>query len=77
MSADWKIDTSAGREILVYQNCSVIEDEQARYVLGLVAADVAARKRARPALFTRLWHALGLTYCTGAHYCDVCGKVQR
>lgn len=39
--ADWRIDTSAGGPILVYQNCSVIEGEQARYVLGLIARDAA------------------------------------
>lgn len=38
---EWGIDTSAGRPILVYQNCSVIEDEQARYVLGLIAKEAA------------------------------------
>jgi hypothetical protein len=37
----WTIDHSAGRPILVYENCSVIEDEQARYVLGLIAADMS------------------------------------
>jgi hypothetical protein len=36
----WAIDHSAGRPILVYESCSVIEDEQARYVLGLIAADM-------------------------------------
>lgn len=36
---DWRIDTSAGRPILVYQNCSVIEAETATYVLGLIARD--------------------------------------
>lgn len=30
----WGIDTSAGREILVYDGCSVIEAEQARQVLA-------------------------------------------
>ncbi|MBK0119542.1 MULTISPECIES: hypothetical protein [unclassified Delftia] len=39
---DWRIDTSTGRGILVYKNCSVIEAEQAPYVLGLIAADAAA-----------------------------------
>ncbi len=36
---DWRIDTSAGRPILVYQNCSVIEAEAATYVLGLIRRD--------------------------------------
>jgi len=36
---DWRIDTSAGVPILVYQNCSVIEGEQARYVIGLIEKD--------------------------------------
>jgi len=35
----WRIDHSAGRPILVYQNCSVIEAEQAEYVLRLIEAD--------------------------------------
>lgn len=35
---EWGIDTSAGREILVYKGCSVIEDADARYVLSLIAA---------------------------------------
>lgn len=39
---DWRIDTSAGRPILVYKNCSVIESEQAEYVLRLIAADQAS-----------------------------------
>lgn len=37
--SDWRIDTSAGGPILVYQDCSVIEGEQARYVIGLIQAD--------------------------------------
>ena len=40
--ADWRIDTSAGGPILVYQNCSVIESEQAQYVLNLIAQDQQA-----------------------------------
>lgn len=44
MNMDWRIDTSTGREILVFQNCSVIEDEQARYVLLLIQADRATKK---------------------------------
>jgi hypothetical protein len=34
--AGWAIDVSAGREILVYKNCSVIEAEQAHLVLSLI-----------------------------------------
>uniref|UniRef100_A0AAU7J862 Uncharacterized protein n=1 Tax=Xanthomonas phage MK21 TaxID=3148942 RepID=A0AAU7J862_9CAUD len=37
--ADWRIDTSAGGPILVYKDCSVIEGEDARYVLGLIERD--------------------------------------
>jgi len=36
---EWRIDTSAGAPILVYENCSVIQDEDARYVLRLIEAD--------------------------------------
>lgn len=35
----WRIDHSTGRPILVYQNCSVIEAEQAEYVLRLIQQD--------------------------------------
>lgn len=39
---DWRIDTSAGGPILVYKDCSVIEGEDARYVLGLIAKDTTS-----------------------------------
>lgn len=32
----WGIDHSAGCPILVYNNCSVIQDEQAEYVMDLI-----------------------------------------
>lgn len=38
----WRIDTSAGKPILVYRDCSVLEDEVARYVLSLIRADKSA-----------------------------------
>jgi hypothetical protein len=38
-AGDWCIDNSAGGPILVYQGCSVIEGEQARYVLSLIDND--------------------------------------
>ncbi|AHK20343.1 polyphosphate kinase [Yersinia similis] len=37
---DWNIDTSAGVPILVYKNCSVIESEQAEYILQLINNEV-------------------------------------
>lgn len=40
--AEWCIDHSAGRPILTFKNCSVIEAEQADYVLRLIAQDEAA-----------------------------------
>ena len=42
-AGDWRIDTSAGGPILVYKNCSVIEGEDARYVLGLIAKDATPK----------------------------------
>ena len=39
-AGNWAIDTTAGRPILVYQGCSVIEAEQAYYVLGLINGTV-------------------------------------
>jgi len=49
---EWRIDTSAGREILVYKGCSVIEEADARYVLSLIAAasQPAAAAAAAPTL---------------------------
>jgi len=44
--ADWRIDTTAGGPILVYKNCSVIEGEQAEYVLRLIAAAQAPKNDA-------------------------------
>jgi len=35
---DWKIDKSTGTDILVYKECSVIESEQAHYLLRLIKA---------------------------------------
>jgi hypothetical protein len=35
---DWVIDRSTGRPILTYKRCSVIEAEQAEYVMRLVTA---------------------------------------
>jgi hypothetical protein len=50
--SDWGIDTLAGRKILVYKNCSVIEDEQAELVLRLLtAASTTGDAGAEPALF--------------------------
>jgi hypothetical protein len=72
----WKIDMSTGREILVYQDCSVIEGDEARYLLSLIEAD-QARRGIKPGRLLSFWHALGLTACRGTYYCDICGKVQR
>jgi len=42
---DWAIDHTAGRPILVYEDCSVIEAEQAMYVLWLIAAEQSRRNQ--------------------------------
>lgn len=39
---EWAIDESAGRPILTYKGCSVIESEDAEYVMRLVAGDKCA-----------------------------------
>ena len=39
MTKDWTIDISAGSPILTYKGCSVIEGEQASYLLGLIEQD--------------------------------------
>lgn len=35
--ADWAIDETAGRPVLTYQRCSVIQDEQALTLMRLIA----------------------------------------
>lgn len=35
----WKIDHTAGRPILTYEGCSVIQDEQAEYIINLIQKD--------------------------------------
>lgn len=35
---DWRLDESTGAKILMYKDCSVIEDQQAEYVLSLIQA---------------------------------------
>ena len=42
----WRIDLQAGRPILVYENCSVIQDEQAYFILGLLR-DFYAKKQGK------------------------------
>jgi hypothetical protein len=39
-SQKWKIDISTDRPILTYENCSVIQDEQAEYIINLIHKDV-------------------------------------
>lgn len=39
---DWEIDTTAGRPILVYKQCSVIEDEQAYQIVRMIEAAKSA-----------------------------------
>lgn len=39
---DWKIDNSAGRPILTYKGCSVIEAEDAEFVLSTLEAALSA-----------------------------------
>lgn len=39
---EWAIDKTCGRPILVYKGCSVIEAEDAAYILNLVKQDRAA-----------------------------------
>jgi hypothetical protein len=38
LPADWRLDESTGAKILMYKDCSVIEDQQAEYVLSLIQA---------------------------------------
>ncbi|EMJ5882104.1 hypothetical protein RVX78_002108 [Enterobacter cloacae] len=45
---EWGIDHSAGRPILVYKGCSVIEAEDAEYVLRLIAKDGARAAPSAP-----------------------------
>lgn len=40
--SDWKVDNSAGRPILTYKGCSVIEAEDAEFVLSAIKAALPA-----------------------------------
>ncbi len=42
---DWRIDTTAGKPVLVYKDYSVIEDEQASYVLSLIRDQLAIKEK--------------------------------
>jgi hypothetical protein len=42
LPADWRLDESTGAKILMYKDCSVIEDQQAEYVLSLIRSATAA-----------------------------------
>jgi len=44
-TGEWAIDNIAGRTILLYEECSVIEGEQAMYALWLIAADQSRRNQ--------------------------------
>ncbi|EKH2093668.1 hypothetical protein O4K05_002251 [Salmonella enterica] len=45
---DWKIDTSCGRDILVYKDCSVIEGEDAWLVLKMLHSFLRQADSTRP-----------------------------
>jgi hypothetical protein len=51
--SDWKVDNSAGRPILTYKGCSVIEAEDAEFVLSAVKA---ALSDAAPAAYLHTLH---------------------
>lgn len=65
-AADWGIDMQTGTPILVYKNCSVIESEQAHYVLSLInsaapavpAQPVSQRYTLPPHVFRELVNSL-------------------
>lgn len=77
---EWRIDTSAGREILVYKDCSVIEAEDARYVMRLIAAEQGERQEA---VAHRLISGIG-EIMTDWHdgpppdnFVDLCGQAMK
>lgn len=41
---DWEIDLSAGRPILTYSKCSVIQDEQAAALIAFIQAALKGEK---------------------------------
>ncbi len=42
VAGKWEIDHTTQNPILTYEKCSVIQDEQAHYLMRLIQADVAA-----------------------------------
>lgn len=71
----WGIDPTAGRPILVYQGCSVIEAEQAYYVLGLINGTVPPAGGEVEVLMDQCDECARLTYAPGgdAKWCSFCG----
>lgn len=42
----WEIDMSTGTPILMFEKCSVIQDEQAHFVFRLISEHIALRDEA-------------------------------
>lgn len=64
---DWAIDHSAGRPILVFKKCSVIEAEDAHYILDLIRLDREQETpRQEPVLFVAVESIEDLE-CVGMH----------
>ncbi|MHB2189963.1 hypothetical protein ACX8XK_23640 [Serratia marcescens] len=63
-AADWGINMQTGTQILVYKNCSVIESEQAHFVLSLINS-AATPAPAVPECFINAVAALESLYRNG------------
>lgn len=70
-AADWGINMQTGTPILVYKNCSVIESEQAHYVLSLInnAASASAVPDEMPRQNQNGWPLDYSEYASGWNDC--------
>jgi hypothetical protein len=80
-AGDWRIDHSAGRPILMFQNCSVIEAKTAEYVLRLIATDQSTEATDNDERVTRaVSELIRLRHCLSYNvsYCgESVGRVKR
>lgn len=73
----WEIDHSTASPILVYDKCSVIQDEQALYVMRLIQQDTAPAEAVRgpciPVTYCALATSTHVPVGSDEDHCDLCG----
>ncbi|MFP7325778.1 hypothetical protein [Serratia marcescens] len=78
-AADWGINMQTGTPILVYKNCSVIESEQAHYVLSLINSAAQPAPAVPDEISSAIRHLNDtLVACNRFNYCaDAVKRVEN